>query len=76
MKKERQPGYWIFSNRPSGHKDNLRDQSVIIKTKKYSIAETENNRKKVKPGDIVCMRAYGQAFIGKFVISGEWKELH
>ena len=53
MNKDHQPGFWIFSNRRSGHKDNLRDQSVIIKTKKYSIAETENNCNNLQKENII-----------------------
>jgi len=70
---ERQPGYWIFSNKPGGAYDNnIWDQATIMKTHRYTIKEPEPNRKHVRPGDIVYMRTYNQSYIGKFTVGDEW----
>ena len=70
------PNYWIFSNKHEGAYDgNVWDQATILKTKRYSIRKTENNRSRVSPGDIVYTRIYGHAFTGRFVVGDEWKEL-
>ena len=75
MKQDTPPNFWIFSNRQEGHyKNNIWDMSTIRKTQNYSIKESEPNRTNVKPGDVVYMRIYGQSYIGKFKIGGEWKE--
>ena len=69
---ERQPNYWIFSNKPEGTYDNLWDQATIMKTRRYSLKEREANRKHVRPGDIVYLRIYNQHYIGKFTVGDEW----
>lgn len=73
MSKERQPNYWIFSNKVRGAYDgNIWDMNTILKTTRYSIKEKESNRSSIRPGDIVYMRIYGNSFIGKFIVGGEW----
>jgi hypothetical protein len=49
--------------------------ATILQTKQYSIKESENNRNRVKSDDIVYMRTYGHAIIGRFVIADDWKKL-
>jgi len=76
MNEEKLPNYWIFSNKPEGaYKNNIWDLSTILRKKQYSIKKRENNRPKVKPGDIVYLRIYGKYYHGRFVVGGEWKEL-
>ena len=73
---DRQPNYWIFSNKPEGAYDNsVWDQATILKAKGYSIKETEANRSHVQAGDIVYMRIYNQAYTGKFTVGGNWKPI-
>lgn len=74
MPGKREPNYWLFSNKPSGaYGGNIWDMENIFKTKRYSIKESENNRRSIKPGDVVYMRIYGHAFIGRFIVGGEWE---
>ena len=74
MSKETQPNYWVFANKPEGtYDDNIWDMSAILRTERYSIYTSEDNRKHVKPGDVVYMRVYGDSYIGRFVVGGEWK---
>jgi hypothetical protein len=68
--------YWIFSNKSEGAYDkNIWDQATIMKTRMYTIKESEPNRAHVKPGDVVHMRIYNQYYIGKFTVGGNWKPL-
>lgn len=74
--KERSVNYWQFANKREGfYKENFWDMSTILKTKEYSIKESEANRKRVKLGDVVYMRIYSGCYIGRFVIGGSWKSL-
>jgi len=67
--------YWIISNKPQGYYDNNDwDMSTIFRTKYYTIREKENNRKYIKPGDIVYLRIFGSSFIGKFIIRRSWEK--
>lgn len=76
MNKEKLPNHWIFSNKPEGaYKGNIWDMSTILRKKQYSIKERENNRSKVKPGDIVYLRIYGDCYHGRFIVGGKWKAL-
>ncbi|MBU4176115.1 MAG: DUF91 domain-containing protein [Actinobacteria bacterium] len=75
MSEKSSPNYWLFSNKSAGaYDDNIWDMSTVLKTSCYSIKEPESNRSHVSPGDVVYMRIYGHAFIGRFVIAGEWKK--
>ena len=49
--------------------------STILRKKQYSIKKNENNRSKVKPGDVVYLRIYGDCYQGRFIVGGEWKAL-
>jgi len=74
MSPDRQPNYWVFSNKHSGfYKNNIWDMATILKKHKYSIKESERNRANVKLGDIVYLRVYSQSYIGRFEVGGEWK---
>ncbi len=74
-KEKSSPNYWIFSNKSEGAYDkNIWDMATILKKSRYSIKESESNRSKVSPGDVVYLREYGHAFIGRFVVGGEWKK--
>ena len=72
MSKETQPNYWVFANKPEGTYDDIWDMSTILRTKRYSIYTSEDNRRHVKPGDVVYMRIYGESYIGRFVVGGAW----
>ncbi len=73
---ERQSRSWLFANKPEGsYKSSVWDMSTILKTNNYSIKQSEKNRAKVQPGHVVYMRIYGQGFIGRFVVAGEWRVL-
>lgn len=68
---------WLFANKPEGsYKSSVWDMSTILKTNNYSIKQSEKNRAKVGPGDVVYMRIYGEGFIGRFAIGGEWRALN
>ncbi len=74
MNKEKKPNYWVFSNHPEGrYGESIWDMSTVIQTKRYSLKKSEPNRAYVKPGDVVYMRVYGEAYIGRFVIGAEWE---
>ncbi len=76
MSKNELPNHWIFSNKPKDAYDgNIWDMSTILRKKQYSIKEKENNRSKVKPGDVVYLRIYGDCYQGRFIVGGEWKAL-
>jgi len=52
MSKQKEPNYWIFSNKASGaYQNNIWDMSTILATKRYSIKEKEGNSSHIKPGD-------------------------
>lgn len=74
MSPDRQPNYWVFSNKHSGfYKNNIWDMATIFKTNKYSIKEKEFNRHQVKAGDVIYMRIYNQSYIGRFSVGRDWK---
>ena len=67
--------YWIFSNNKSGYYgDSDWDMSTIIRTNHYYLKEKERNRTYIRSGHIVFMRNYGEGYIGKFEINGDWVE--
>lgn len=68
---------WLFANKPAGsYQSSVWDMSMILQSSNYSIKESEKNRARVQPGDVVYMRIYRQGFIGRFVIGGEWRALN
>ena len=76
MNKDTTAASWIFSNHHQGaYEESVWDMVTILKTNQYSIKEPENNRTRVKPGDLVYMRIYGQAFIGRFTVGGHWNAI-
>jgi hypothetical protein len=75
MSKTASPNYWVFSNKPEGFYGSVWDQRAILDSGKYTIKETEPNRKGVRPGDVAYMRIYGQHYRGKFTIAGKWAPL-
>ncbi len=67
--------YWIFSNKQDGtYAGNVWDMAKIRDSGRYSIRESEKNRKRVNIGDTVYMRIYGRSIIGKFVVGSEWEK--
>jgi len=75
MTKATEPNYWVFSNHaPGKYEDTIWDMDAILQTRRYSLSRSEGNCKKVRPGDIIYMRIYGDAFIGTFIIGGEWEQ--
>lgn len=75
MSEQPAQSFWVFSNKPAGaYGGNLWDMEKILKSQRYAIKESENNRRHVKPGDAVYFRSYGHAFIGRCVIAGAWKK--
>ena len=73
--KNASPNYWIFSNQGIGEKGHtIWDMSWILKNRRYSFREKESNIKWLKPNDVVFMRIYGKAFIGRFIIGGPWEK--
>jgi len=66
------PNHWVFSNKPADTYKNAWDMSHALRENEYYIWETERNRQNIQVGDIVVMRVYGGAFIGKFKLAGEW----
>ncbi len=75
MSKTAKQQYWVFSNKQEGSYNNVWDQRAILESGRYTIKEPEPNRKKVRPGDIIYMRIYGQHYIGKFTVADEWTAL-
>src|SRR5436190_1052494 len=64
---------WLFSNKPQdSYKDELWDMRAILQLNEYSIGERNHNRAKVRPGDTVYMRIFGDSFIGHFRVASEW----
>lgn len=67
------PKYWIFSNKPDGHYNELEwDTNTILKTKQYYLKDNERNRSKVQKGDFVIFRTYGWGYWGSCQIASEW----
>jgi hypothetical protein len=73
MGDEKSKNYWIFSNKPEGAYGNRDwDMASVLRTKHYYLLENENNRSYIKSGDLVYMRIYGECFLGKFTVGGNW----
>lgn len=67
------PNYWVFSNKAEGTPGSeVWNMSWILAHKRYSFGATKSLRAKVEPGDVVYLRHYGESYIGRFVIGGEW----
>lgn len=66
--------YWVFSNKAEGtYGDTMWDMREILRTNRYSLDRSERNRARIRPGDAVYMRVYGESFIGRFTVDGEWE---
>jgi len=76
MSKSDSPQYWVFSNKRDGaYGGSIWDMTTVLKKQSYSIKESQANRKRVRPGDVVYMRIFGRSFIGRFIVDGPWKAL-
>lgn len=70
----RKPKYWVFANKTFGtYGDRAWDMSWILKNGRYTLKRSERKRSQVRVGDVVYLRIYRLAYIGKFVIGGEWQ---
>lgn len=71
-----EPSYWVFSNHAEGtYEKTVWDMSTILRAHRYSLKQSEKNLSRVRPGDVIYMRIYGQSYIGKFVVGGPWTAL-
>ena len=69
---KQEPNYWVFSNKPAGtYGNSFWDHATTLKTKRYYFAEKERNLKKVQAGDVVVVRAFGDAYHGRFNVD-DW----
>ena len=69
-----EPNYWVFANKSEGtYGHRIWDMSWILENNRYTLKKSERKRWQVKVGDVVYLRIYGQGYIGKFVIGGEWE---
>lgn len=67
------PSYWIFSNKPQGqYGDSVWDMGWILAHRRYSLKKSEPLRAGVREGDVVYLRIYGESYIGRFIVGGEW----
>jgi len=65
--------YWVFSNRRAGEYDGSEwDMSWILENRKYYLEQSERNRANVRPDDVVFLRIYGEHYLGRCVIAGDW----
>ncbi len=65
--------YWVFSNKPQGqYGDSVWDMGWILAHRRYSLKRSEPLRAGVQAGDVVYLRIYGESYIGRFIVGGEW----
>ncbi|MEN6545957.1 MAG: hypothetical protein ABFE07_07955 [Armatimonadia bacterium] len=66
--------FWVFADKPEGtYGHRIWDMSWIIPNRRYTLKKSERQRSQVRVGDVVYMRIYGQAYIGRFVVGGHWQ---
>lgn len=69
-----EPRYWVFANKQHGfYGHRIWDMSWILENDRYTLKTKEKNRAHVRVGDIVYLRIYGDAYIGRFRVGGEWR---
>jgi hypothetical protein len=65
-------GHWVFSNKPAGsYGDRVWDHATTLRTKQFYFRLDQQNRRKVRLGDMAILRIFGVGYVGRFEV-GEW----
>lgn len=65
--------YWVFANKPEGtYRGKIWDMYWILNNRRFPLEKDVHGYSRLKVGDVVYIRIYGQSYIGRFVV-GEWQ---